>query len=99
MLHLPGVKCTQSSIQWRGTCEAIAHMAYISLQIDRDGKTNEGISDQKHYDRKHGAGHYYGHELNATSFIYFFSSNSFIIFTAFSFLGFRDKRFFIIKYS
>ncbi len=41
-------------------CEAIAHMAILTLQIDPKAKHMKVALIQKHYDRKHGRGAYYG---------------------------------------
>lgn len=53
-------KDVQKAVYNSAVCEAIAHMAYISLQIDRDVKPMKESLIKKHYDRKHGGGSYYG---------------------------------------
>ncbi|MGB4899403.1 MAG: L-ribulose-5-phosphate 4-epimerase AraD [Saprospiraceae bacterium] len=43
-------------------CEAIAKMAFISLQIDPETKRMKSSLIDKHFARKHGQGSYYGQE-------------------------------------
>ena len=55
-------KNAQKAVYNSRVLEEIARMAYLTLQINPDARPLKASLIQKHYDRKHGAGAYYGQE-------------------------------------
>jgi L-ribulose-5-phosphate 4-epimerase len=52
----------QKAVYNSAVLESIARMAWLTLQIRPDAPSMKGALIQKHYERKHGEGRYYGNE-------------------------------------
>ncbi len=53
-------KNAEKAVYNSAVLEAIAHMAYLTEQINPQAERLKDALKQKHYERKHGAGSYYG---------------------------------------
>ena len=55
-------KSAASAVYNARVLEEIAHMAYLTLQINPNAERLKESLIKKHYERKHGDGAYYGQE-------------------------------------
>lgn len=55
-------KSASKAVYNSAVCEAVAKMAYLTLQINPSAETLKEALKKKHYERKHGGSAYYGQE-------------------------------------